>query len=202
MLSANEMQGGKMYRKLILVAALFVTAALACNTPGSSAPTQGLPAQEASPQVIVVTATPPAATSGPVVRPTASALPATVPPSFSHSIIFAETPDISNQLREFHGGVTRIYALWQYFDMTDGLVVRRDWYREGALWITKTEPWSLAKYGANGTVTDVSIYDTQNGLPSGHYELQLFISDVPQFTPNDDNSLRSFDIAPPGDGGS
>lgn len=187
-------------RQLTLCLAALLVAALACTAPGAETPAVSTPT--AQPQVIVVTATPPAATSGPVAQPTVPTAPPTaIPPSFSPTITFAETADIAAGTRSFHGGVTRIYALWQYFNMSEALLVRRDWYRDGELWITKSERWSVAKYGRDGTMKDVSIYDLQDGLPSGHYELQLYINDVPQFGSADDPALRSFDIEKPGDGG-
>jgi hypothetical protein len=188
---------------LIACLMILILAALACTAPGASTPTLEV---QSTPQLIVVTATQPAATSGPVVRPSPTsqpetAIPSAAAPSFSHSITFAEKADASVGTRSFHEGVTRIYALWQYSNMTAGLTVRRDWYQDGKSWITKEEPWNFDKYGANGMVTDISIYDTQNGLPGGHYELRLYIDNMPQFTASDDVSLRSFDIIKGADGG-
>ncbi len=184
--------------RFVVCLILLLAAALACNTPGASALTEIPPTA----QVIVVTATPPAATAGPVVRATIPTAPPTaVPPRISANIIFAESPDAASGARSFHAGVTRIYALLQYFNMSEQLLVRRDWYLDGKLWLSKSDRWSVAKYGRDGTLKDISIYDTQNGLPSGHYELRVFIDDVPQFGPLDDIALRSFDIAKPGAGG-
>jgi hypothetical protein len=188
---------------IVIGAVALLAAAIACNTPGGAEPEVTTAPQESTAQVIVVTATPPPATSGPVLKPTVAIPPtAAVAPSFSRGITFAETPDVSVGTREFHGGVVRVYALWQYFNMSQGLNVRRDWYRNGEIWITRSEPWDFAKYGANGTVKDISIYDEEDGLPSGHYELKLYIENVAQFTAADDVKLRSFDIAEPADGGS
>jgi hypothetical protein len=174
---------------------------MACTAPGANALASDTPA---APQVIVVTATtvpatsaPPGAPSATISAPTsapAPTLPPATPPSFSHTINFAETADVSKATRSFHQGTTTIYALWAYSNMTDGLIFRRDWYRDGTLWKTKEDVWSLAKYGANGTVTFISIYDMQKGLPNGHYELKLYINNQPQFSTSDDPALRSFDI--------
>jgi len=186
------------YRKLALCLAALLTAALACNTPGAAVPTEIPPTA----QVIVVTATPPPATSGPVIRTTIPTAPPTaIPPRISANITFSETTDPGTGARSFHAGVTRIYALLQYSNMSEQLLVRRDWYLDGKLWLSKSDRWSVAKYGRDGTLKDISIYDTQNGLPSGHYELQVYIDDVPQFGSSDDIALRSFDIAKAGAGG-
>jgi hypothetical protein len=173
-------------------------AALACSAPGAatSAPTE----EQQAPQVIVVTATHPPATAGrfqpTVVPPTAA--PAEQP-KFSGEIKFAETADVSQAIRQFHEGTTRIYALWTYSGMRAGLVVKREWLREGEQWIVKQEAWNFAKYGASGTVTDISIYDTEKSLPNGHYVLHLYIDGKPQF--GADTSIISFEIvkapAPP-----
>jgi hypothetical protein len=201
----KEKPGMRATRSVIGAASL-LAAVIACNTPGAaiSAPTTA--PIESTPQVIVVTATTLPATSGPVLKPTVNApptafQPTAAQPGFARNITFSETPNVAAGVREFHGGVVRVYALWLYFNMTDGLEVRRDWYKDGEIWITRTEPWDFAKYGANGTIKDISIYDEEDGLPSGHYELKLYIENVAQFTSADDAALRSFDIAEPADGG-
>jgi len=183
-------------RRLIICLATLALAVLACTAPAASTPIIAPPLPT---QTIVLTNTPLPATSVPLRRPTLEPSPSL--PAFSHTITFAETPDITQGQRQFRAGVTQIYALWSYANMVDGMVIRRDWYLDGELWITREEPWSFAKYGPSGTVTDVSIHDLENGLDSGHYELRLYIDNVPQFGPADDVSLRSFDIAPPADGG-
>ncbi len=64
--------------------------------------------------------------------------------------------------------------------MRQGLIVRRDWYRNNVLWITREEPWDFSKYGANGTIKDISVYDTEGRLAPGEYHLELFIDSKPQ----------------------
>jgi hypothetical protein len=46
--------------------------------------------------------------------------------------------------------------------------------------LTREEPWDFAKYGANGTVQDVSIHDFDAGLTTGIYELRIYIDNVLQ----------------------
>jgi hypothetical protein len=62
--------------------------------------------------------------------------------------------------------------------MTEGMIVRREWYRHGELWIVREQPWDFAKYGAEGTMFDVSIYDFVDGIDSGMYVLDLYVDDV------------------------
>jgi hypothetical protein len=73
-----------------------------------------------------------------------------------------------------------VYAIWDYQNMRDGLTVRREWYWDGQPWITREEPWDFEKYGANGTIRDISIFDNETGLNSGVYQLRLYIDNVPQ----------------------
>jgi hypothetical protein len=64
--------------------------------------------------------------------------------------------------------------------MRAGMVVKREWYLDGQLWLTREEAWDFAKYGAAGTIRDISIYDFNTGLPSGVYQLRLFVDNLPQ----------------------
>ena len=80
----------------------------------------------------------------------------------------------------FPAGTNRIHVLWQYQNMREGMLVRREWLLDGRVWLTREEPWDFAKYGASGVVQDVSIYDMNTGLPSGMYQLQILIDGVQQ----------------------
>ena len=64
--------------------------------------------------------------------------------------------------------------------MHDGLIVRRDWYDNDKLWISRQEPWDYAKYGASGTMRDISVYELDAGLPFGTYRFELYIDAQPQ----------------------
>jgi hypothetical protein len=80
----------------------------------------------------------------------------------------------------FPAGTKRIYVVWNYQNMRAGATVRREWYLDGKLWLQREEPWDFSKYGADGTVQDVSIYDDVVGLPSGAYQLKIFIDGLLQ----------------------
>jgi hypothetical protein len=87
----------------------------------------------------------------------------------------------------------RIYAVWDYQNMREGMMVRRDWYRDDVLWITRSEAWDFKTYGANGTIRDISVYDLENGLVSGEYRLELYIDTQPQ--PLNESQWPTFEIS-------
>ena len=58
--------------------------------------------------------------------------------------------------------------------------MRRDWYLDGELWLSREEPWNFATYGTAGALQGVSIHDFEIGLPSGTYQLIISIDDVVQ----------------------
>ena len=62
--------------------------------------------------------------------------------------------------------------------MQEGMVVRREWYRKGELWLEREERWDFAKYGSEGTMFDISIFDFVDGLDPGWYELNLFVDGI------------------------
>lgn len=80
----------------------------------------------------------------------------------------------------FPAHILQVHARWDYANMQAGLSIRREWYNNGELWARYDEPWDFAKYGAQGTVNDVPIYDFDKGLPPGDYELRMYINDQPQ----------------------
>lgn len=80
----------------------------------------------------------------------------------------------------FPARTRRVYAVWDYQNMHAGLMVRRDWYFNNVLWITREEPWDFSKYGANGSIKDISVFDLDVGLGSGDYRLELYIDMQPQ----------------------
>jgi hypothetical protein len=59
--------------------------------------------------------------------------------------------------------------------------MRREWYHNGELWLQRDTPWDFAKYGKDGVMSDISIYDFDAGLGPGKYELRLYINNQPQF---------------------
>ena len=80
----------------------------------------------------------------------------------------------------FPAGTKQIFAHWQFQNMHNGMVIRREWLLNGQPWLTREEAWDEATRGVYGTVPDISIYDLDAGLPSGKYELRLYIDGVIQ----------------------
>ena len=137
--------------------------------------------------------TPPAAQSSPTSIPTAVAtLPGTAEPFPTPTLVPTATypnftnarlgasPDDPNRPTSFPAGTKAVYSIWDYQNMRDGLMIRREWYWNGQPWITREEAWDFEKYGANGTIRDISIFDNETGLNSGVYQLRLYIDNVPQ----------------------
>jgi len=114
-------------------------------------------------------------------------------PSFSSDIRFSQEvgkPDA----RSFAPKILQVFASWDYANMRAGMNVRREWYLNGQLWLSREEAWDFAKYGANGTINDISIYDFETGLPSGNYQLRLFIDGQPQFVEGSASEKIAFAI--------
>lgn len=189
-----------MPRQLLVLAVLCI-ATLACNAPSSQVPTATLAASTTQPLATVTqptaAATTTSATSAPAAtQPVTLPTPASSNPDlqFSPTIFFAPAPDIDQATRAFPADTPEIYALWSYSNMSAGDTVRREWYLNGDVWIEREAAWDFAKYGTSGTVQDISIYaDDRESLPEGHYELRLYVNDVPQFIEGD-AANRSFDI--------
>src|SRR5215212_11388874 len=118
--------------------------------------------------------TPIATISATAVQASPTAVPPTTSPFF-YNARTSSSPNDADQKSSFPAGTKAVYALWDYQNMRAGLSVKREWYWNGQLWLAREETWDFAKYGANGTVRDISIYDNTTGLNSGNYELRLYI---------------------------
>jgi len=133
--------------------------------------------------------------------PTSTNTPAV--PGFS-SLRFSTQADGIKTQKFFVAGTPRIYALWDYSNILPGMTVRRVWSRDGIEWIRREEPWDYEKYGANGTIRDISIFDEETGLESGKYSLSLYLFGENKNLPENQalqetNSIRIFppDISTP-----
>ena len=113
------------------------------------------------------------------VFPTATPAQVLPAPQFSNTRF---TVDVNANVYQttFPARTRRIYAVWDYQNMREGMIVRRDWYYNNVLWITREEPWDFSTYGANGTLRDISVYDLDIGLESGEYRFELYIDMKPQ----------------------
>ena len=81
-------------------------------------------------------------------------------------------------------------------------MIKREWFLNGKPWLLREEPWDFAKYGEEGVMRDISIYENELSLPSGVYQLRVYIDDVLQpigtFAPGRDQpeTWLNFEILP------
>jgi hypothetical protein len=100
-------------------------------------------------------------------------------PAFS-SLRFAPQPDDSLARDFYVAGIPQIFALWDYSGMREGMLVKRVWKRNDVVWIEREEPWAFSRYGRQGTVRDIYIFDDEAGIEPGSYSLSLYIDGVLQ----------------------
>lgn len=124
-------------------------------------------------------ATPPATLPAFSATPEVGFTPISSDPVFFAAYLSLDESGVPGQ-SVFPAGTKKIFAHWYYQNMREGMMMRRVWYLNGEPWLTREEPWSQAKYGVTGIMPDVSIYDLDVGLPSGIYQLRLYIDGVQQ----------------------
>lgn len=136
--------------------------------PPAATPTLAVPATD--PTEIPAEAT--AVASEPTAVPTTNT---DSTPQFSHLTLLpngvvppSDTPFTTQEL----------YAVWEYTGMTAADQVERLWYFDGELWLERDEPWDMAKYGANGRIEDVYVYDYEPNLRAGDYRLVLKVNGI------------------------
>ena len=141
------------------------------------------PVQQVTPPLVSAQPSlPPVATVPPTaVRPTAAtmAVSTTAPaaPMKFCCLRFATAVDAPPQ-DEYPAGTAEIFALWDYTDMLPGDRIRRIWFRDDLIWLTREEPWAWDRYGSAGAVTDIAVYDNEgDGLLPARYRLQLYVND-------------------------
>jgi hypothetical protein len=102
----------------------------------------------------------------------------TTPPGawFSPEINFYLEPEPLKSQRVYPSGIRQIFAIWDYANMGKGLLVRREWYKDGKLILAQEEPWDFSRYGSKGTIADITIHDFEKGLETGLYSLRLYIN--------------------------
>ena len=140
----------------------------------------------APPPISTQTVPSPVATISPTVEFSFTPTPTPVAPLVTGAFFITDAP-INQDGRNFPAGVKQIFVVFNYMNMRPGLTVRREWYLNGQLWLTREEPWNFEKYGSNGATQDISIYDFDAGLPTGIYELRMYIDNVIQPISTADN---------------
>lgn len=72
-------------------------------------------------------------------------------------------------------GTPEIFARFNYNNIPAGIVLVRQWYRDGVLDIQRQDPWS-SFWGSSGRLTSISIYDYISGLTPGYYHVVISLS--------------------------
>jgi hypothetical protein len=96
-------------------------------------------------------------------------------PTLFFNLTFSTSPD-GPAIAIFPRGTREVFARWSFNFVSPGSVVLRRWYRNGALWLERQEPWA---YGVQGQVKNISIYDYQYGLPPGDYAVEFSLIGFP-----------------------
>jgi len=126
-------------------------------------------------------------------------------PTTSAPVFFGAFVTLNQVVRtpqyRFPAGTEQIFAAWNYQNMRADLTVKREWYLNGQRWLEREALWDFAKYGERGMVPDVSIFDFEAGLPSGVYQLMIYIDGVRQpigkTTEGEADEFIEFEILPP-----
>jgi len=129
--------------------------------------------------VLPSTAAPTTMPAATVTTPVATRVePATdVPMQGFDGLRFARTADEAAQ-HAFPPGTEEVYALWEYSGMSPADTIRRIWFRDDQIWLTREEGWNWGEYGSDGTMRDISVYDNEgSGLVPAIYRLQLYVND-------------------------
>ena len=118
--------------------------------------------------------------SRPVPPPSTLTPSPTLPAPLFSNLQFSPGPD-ENLARQFYvEGTVRVFAIWDYSGMREGMVVRRAWTRDDEEWIVREEEWPYSRYGSTGTVRDIFVFEDETGLLKGEYTLTLSIDGVVQ----------------------
>jgi len=73
---------------------------------------------------------------------------------------------------KFPPGITTVYACCDYWGMNPELQFTRSWYNNGEEWVSKSKYWDRAE---NGTVCSRIYWLEGGGLPTGNWEVKLYI---------------------------
>lgn len=123
-----------------------------------------LPVQQPPTDTLVPTALPAEPPPVPAELPTSAPIPAG-DARFSN-LRFATTGAGTPQ-GTFPRGTDQVCAIWDYRDMQPSDTVRRTWKLNGELYVERQEAWDAGKYGGQGSVTDVCLFDRIDGYIDG-----------------------------------
>ena len=123
----------------------------------------------------------PSKTESPTLTPPSSTTTTqTIQPGFSNIIYFSYEPGVSIAQRVFPLGTRQVFVAWEYRNMREGLKIRKVWYRNSQVWFIQDDQWDFKRYGSDGTIEDVTVYDFEKGLSEGTYWLRLYIDGIEQ----------------------
>jgi hypothetical protein len=80
----------------------------------------------------------------------------------------------------FPVGTTEVFARWNFVNIPGGTTLLRQWYRNGTLFIQKSEAWNIQNWGSTGYLNHISIFDFTEGLAPGYYHVVIsLMSNLP-----------------------
>ncbi len=92
-------------------------------------------------------------------------------------LYFAAAADAPAQ-DTFPPGTEEVYAIWDYTSMSPTDKIRRIWFRDDQIWLTREEEWNWGEHDSEGTMRGISVYDNEgSGLQPATYRLQLYVND-------------------------
>lgn len=95
-------------------------------------------------------------------------------------------------ITRFAAGTEEVFAIFDYANVPANVEISRVWYLDDVVFVEVVEDWDEATYGGSGTARDISIFDLENGLPSGNYRVEISFVGFP-----DSLVSNTFVIDPP-----
>lgn len=107
--------------------------------------------------------------------PSPTATPTEVVPTFELVAFAQDVTDDEpiNPGTTFPAGTTKVYAVFEFNGMKDGMTYEAYWYLDGQEELYKSWEWSLGEKGTSW----INIFD-DDGLTPGNYELEIFVGDL------------------------
>lgn len=176
-------------KKFSFLPLLFILLLAACLPMPDDSPliTTLVPTMQATGSAVEPTPTLAAATSEPAEATAVPQNPSAVPtqspvsnPHFSNLALLPNRASLSAGWPQPYNPLTteELYAVWDYSGMTAADQLERLWYFNDALWLERSEAWDMAKYGANGRMQDIFVFDYEPSLAPGHYRVVLKVNGV------------------------
>lgn len=169
---------GGLLAVVIIVGCIWGATVLLDQPDPTLTPTQVVQEFTKTPTPAPTSTSPPTATPEP--EPTDTSTPAATPaeaaPAFELVAFASGVTDDDEPIdptTTFPAGTTKVYAVFDFSGMQDGMAYDAYWYRDGEEELHKTWEWGL---GETGT-TWVNIFN-DSGLTPGDFELELYVGDL------------------------